>query len=154
MGVDVDNIGCHSVRKGSVTRCSTGCTVSPSMASICLYVGWGMGPVRERYIHYKKARDKFEKRTVCGFNYMSTEFGVSPCSFDCTGINEDDRQSTQDSIDETIKQLIVGGMGLATKAYIITKCFYAALCYQHKFLDNAICSSNRLRQSPLFHYCS
>ena len=104
MGVDIDDIGSHSARKGSATRCSTGCTVSPPMASICLCAGWSMGPVRERYIHYKKAGDQFVGRTVCGLNSMSTEFGISPCYFDFTGIQEEDRQSTQDSIDETIKQ--------------------------------------------------
>ena len=154
MGVDIDDIGSHSARKGSATRCSTGCTVSPPMASICLRAGWSMGPVRERYIHYEKAGDQFVGRTVCGLNSMSTEFGISPCYFDFTGIHEGDRQSTQDSIDETIKQLIVGGMELAPKAYLISKYFYASLCYHHKFLDNTICSSDRLRQSPLFQHCS
>ena len=136
--MDIDDIGSHSARKGSATRCSTGCTVSPPMASICLRAGWSMGPVRERYIHYEKAGDQFVGRTVCGLNSMSTEFGISPCYFDFTGIHEEDRQSTQDSIDETIKQLIVGGMELAPKAYIITKYFYASLYYHHTFLDNNI----------------
>ena len=85
---------------------------------------------------------------------MSTEFGVPLFYFDFTGIQEEDRQSTQDSIDETIKQLIVGGMELAPKAYMISKYFYASLCYHHKFLDDTICSSDRLRQSPLFQHCS
>ena len=114
-GVDIDDIGSHSVRKGSAARWSTGCTVSPPMASICLCVRWSMDPMRERYIHYKKAGDQFVGRTVCRLNCMSTEFGISPCYFDFTGIHEEDRQSTQDSIDETIKQLIVGGMELAPK---------------------------------------
>ena len=78
MGVDIDDIGSHSARKGSATRCSTGCTVSPPMASICLCAGWSMGPVRERYINYKKARDQFLGRTVYRLNCMSTEFVVSP----------------------------------------------------------------------------
>jgi len=59
MGVNIDNIGSHSGRKESATRWSTGCTVSPPMASICLSAGWGMGPVRER----EKARDQFVGRT-------------------------------------------------------------------------------------------
>ena len=45
-------------------------------------------------------------------------------------------------------------MELATKAYIITKYFNASLCYHQKSLDNTICSSDRLRQSPLFQQCS
>ena len=115
------------------------------MASICLHAGWSMGPVRERYIHHEKAGDQFVGRIVCGLNCMSIELGISPCYFDFTGIHEEDWQSTQDSIDETIKQIIVGGMELAPKAYMISKYFYASLCFHHKFLDDTICSSDRLR---------
>jgi len=154
MGVDIDNIGSHSGRKGSATRCSTGCTVSPPMASICLRAGWSMGPVRERYIHYEKAGDQFVGRTVCGLDCMSTDFGVSPCYFDFSSLTDEDRESAFVSIHDTIKQLTVGGMELGPKAYIITQYLYASLCYHYKFLDDTICSTDRLRQSPLFQHCS
>ena len=52
---------------------------------------------------------------------MSIEFGILPRYFDLRCIQEEDRHSTLDSIDETIKQLIDGGMELAPKAYITTK---------------------------------
>jgi len=104
MGVGIDNIGSYSGRKGSATRCSTGCTVSRPMASICLRAGWSMGPVRERYIHYEKAGDQFVGRTVGGLNSMSTDFGVSPCYFDFPGtMQEENRQSAQVNIDKMLK---------------------------------------------------
>ena len=59
MGVDIDDTGSHSARKGSATSCSTGCTVSPPIASICLCMWWSMDPVRDCYINYKKARHHF-----------------------------------------------------------------------------------------------
>ena len=89
--------------------------------------------MRERYIHYKKAGDQFLGRIVCGLDWMSIEFGVSPCYFDFTGIHEEDRQSTQDSIDKTMKQSKVGGMELAPKVYIIANYFYASLCDHMQF---------------------
>ena len=39
LGVDIDDLGSHSVRKGSASKCSTGSTVSPPMVSICLRAG-------------------------------------------------------------------------------------------------------------------
>ena len=42
---------------------------------------------------------------------------ISSYSFDFTGTQEEHTQSKQYSIDKTIKQLIVGGMNLAPKAY-------------------------------------
>ena len=94
MGVDNDDMGSHSAIKERATRCSTSCTVSSPMSSIFLCAGWSIGPVREHYIHYKKAGDLFVGRTICGLNCMATEFGISPCHFDFTGIHEEDRQST------------------------------------------------------------
>ena len=59
LGVLKGDLGSHSTRKGSITLVSAGCTVSPPMSSICLRACWSMGPVKDRYIHYKKAGDQF-----------------------------------------------------------------------------------------------
>jgi hypothetical protein len=77
MVIDIDTLGSHSARKGAATYCSTGSTVSPPMASICLRAGWSMGPVKEKYIHYEKAGDQYVGRVVCGLNVNSTRFAVS-----------------------------------------------------------------------------
>jgi len=47
LGVIEGMLGSHSCRKGAITLVATGCTVSPSMAAICLRAGWSMGPVRD-----------------------------------------------------------------------------------------------------------
>ena len=51
-----------------------------------------MGPVKERYIYYEKAGDQFVGRTVCGFDVTSEEFGVSPCHFNFTAIEDEEER--------------------------------------------------------------
>ena len=89
MGVEISELGSHSIRKGSALRCSTGCTVSRPMVSICLRAGWSINSVKERYIHYEKASDQFVGRTVTGLNVTSEEFGISPCYFDFSKIKDE-----------------------------------------------------------------
>ena len=78
IGVKKNTLGSHSCRKGAITLVSTGCTVSPPMASICLRACWSMGPVKDRYIHYEKAGDQFTGRTVTGISSLDKEFAISP----------------------------------------------------------------------------
>ena len=66
LGIDVDDLGSHSARKGAASYASAGCTVSPPMTAICLRACWSMGPVKERYLHYEKAGDQFLGRVVTG----------------------------------------------------------------------------------------
>ena len=47
-GVTIGTLGCHSPRKGAITMVSTGCTISPPMALICLRACWSMGNVKDR----------------------------------------------------------------------------------------------------------
>ena len=56
IGLEEHLLGSHLCRKGAITLCSSGCTVSPSMASIYLRDCWSMGPVEDRYIHLQKGR--------------------------------------------------------------------------------------------------
>ena len=81
LGVDIDNIGSHSSRKGTATYCSNGSPVSSPMTSICLRAGWIMGPVKEKYIHYENAGNQYVDRVVAGLNVNSTDFAVSPPYF-------------------------------------------------------------------------
>ena len=66
--VDKVTLGYQSVRKGAITIVDSGCTVSPPMASICLRACWGMGPIKDRYIHYEKVGDQFVGRYVTGIS--------------------------------------------------------------------------------------
>jgi hypothetical protein len=54
LGIKPGDLGSHSARKGASSFASAGSTVSPPMVSICLRAMWSMGPVKERYLQYKK----------------------------------------------------------------------------------------------------
>ena len=43
LGVTKEMIGTHSARKGAATLAASGCTIAPSMASICNRAGWKLG---------------------------------------------------------------------------------------------------------------
>ena len=43
LGVTASSIGTHSARKGAATLAASGCTIAPSMASICNRAGWKLG---------------------------------------------------------------------------------------------------------------
>ena len=151
MGVDIYELGSHSVRKGSASRCAAGCTVSPPMASICLRAGWSMGPVKERYIHYEKAGDQFLGRAVTGLDISSDEFSVSPCYFDFSEIkDEEERKRLSDDIEFTIRNYLSNGNVLEPYVYLICKYMYASLCFHFEFLQNNLHATDRLRQSPIF----
>ena len=71
-------IGAHSIIKGFITIVATGCTASSPMDSIYLRAGWSMGPIKDQYIHDKKAGDQFVKRFVTGIYPLSKDFRMSP----------------------------------------------------------------------------
>ena len=50
IGVQPGVIGSHSARKGAATLAASGCTVSPSMASIYTRAGWKLDGL-ERQVH-------------------------------------------------------------------------------------------------------
>ena len=59
LGVEEHSLGYHLCHKGAINMCLYGCTVFPPMASICLKYVCIMGPVKDRYIHYKNSGDQF-----------------------------------------------------------------------------------------------
>ena len=84
VGVEKGTLGSHSVRKGAIAIVSSGFTVYPPMAYICLRDFWSMGPIKYRYILYEKASDQFVGRSVTGISLMITKFGVYPVHWDWT----------------------------------------------------------------------
>ena len=151
LGVDVYELGSHSVRKGSASRCAAGCTVSPPMASICLRAGWSMGPVKERYIHYEKAGDQFLGRAVTGLDISSEDFTVSPCYFDFSEIKEEEeRDRISADIEFSIRNYLSNGRVLQPYVFLICRYLYASLCFHFEFLKLNLDQTDRLRQSPIF----
>ena len=146
LGVEEKSLGSHSCRKGAITLCSSGCTVSPSMASICLRACWSMGPVKDRYVHYEKAGDQFCGRTATSISSLSIEFAVSPAYFDFTDCPEAD----QNKIDRILTENLVSQDEITPSCFNMLRFLFAAVCYNYSHLDANLHESNGVRASPLF----
>jgi hypothetical protein len=80
-GVDRENIGTHSMRKGSATYAASGSTACPSSAAIHLRAGWTLSSVQDTYMRYESAGDMFVGRTVSGLPLDKPEFALLPPQF-------------------------------------------------------------------------
>ena len=80
-GIDVSELGSHSIRKGAATYCCTGCHPGPPIISVCLRAGWTLGSVKERYLRYDNAGDEVVGRTLTGISPSTSEFAISPVYF-------------------------------------------------------------------------
>jgi hypothetical protein len=81
LGVDPDDIGVHSIRKGAATYCCNGTTAGVSFPAVCIRAGWTMGNVKDRYLHHALAGDRVCGRTVTGLDVNSHRFSISPPHF-------------------------------------------------------------------------
>jgi len=77
----LNHYGTHSIRKGVATFACSGTTGGPSIASVCLRVGWSLGGVQDRYIRYESAGDQYLGRVVAGLPLNRAEFAVLPPHF-------------------------------------------------------------------------
>lgn len=76
--------GTHSIRKGVATFAGSGSTGGPSIASVCLRVGWALGGVQDRYIRYEAAGDQYLGRVVAGLPLNSPSCAVPPPHLETT----------------------------------------------------------------------
>jgi hypothetical protein len=81
LGVDPDEIGVHSIRKGAATYCCNGTPAGVSFPAVCIRAGWSMGNVKDRYLHHALAGDRVCGRTVTGLDVNSHKFSISPPHF-------------------------------------------------------------------------
>ena len=146
IGVKAHMLGSHSCRKGAITLVSTGCTVSPPMASICLRACWTMGPVKDRYIHYEKAGDQFTGRTVTGISSLQKEFAVSPVYWDWSGCEA----SASDAVDAILAETCVAKHETSPQTFALLSMLFASLCFHHRYLDTTLASNSALRGSAVF----
>eukprot|EP00835_Amoeboradix_gromovi_P006246 NODE_701_length_5037_cov_0.452318.p2 type:complete len:279 gc:universal NODE_701_length_5037_cov_0.452318:418-1254(+) len=80
-GLETEDIGTHSMRKGSTTYCSSGSTSCPSGVAVNLRAGWAMGGVQDRYLRYDAAGYQYVGRTVCGLPILDPKFALLPPFF-------------------------------------------------------------------------
>jgi len=81
LGVSIDDIGVHSIRKGAATYCCMGTTAAPHIAAVCNRAGWTMGKVKDTYIQYAEAGDQHVGRVVAGLPVLNVKYACSPAYF-------------------------------------------------------------------------
>lgn len=58
-GMNLEDLGTHSMRKGAATYCSSGSTACRSSTSVHLRAGWALQGVQVTYLRYQEAGDRF-----------------------------------------------------------------------------------------------
>ena len=115
--------------------CSSGCTVSPHMESIRLRSCWSMGPVKDRYIHYKKARDKFTGRSVTAISYLTKEFAILPPHWDFIDSTE---EGMEEKVDQPLSNNLVRENYVSGFTFVVLLFIFASICYHYEHLDRTL----------------
>ena len=152
IGVSPEDFGTHSIRKGAVTLISTGTTVSPPMASICLRANWSLGGVQSRYIKYEKAGDQYVGRTVCGLPIMKKEFAICQPFFDFSHLSEEDQYNKIVELNTWLKKRIPTEKDhdRFESIFFLFKTLIASFFYHFEYLDNTLHPKSPLRSSIFF----
>lgn len=143
IGVKPGDIGSHSARKGGATLAATGCTVSPSMSSICTRAGWKLGGSRDKYIKFENAGDQFLGRTLCGLNSLHLEFASSPPFFDFT-VDE-----MYEEVDKKIMEVLPDGQVIEERTFEVLRYCIASVCYHFDYLLTYLHDKHRFRAHPV-----
>jgi hypothetical protein len=80
VGVKVNKLGTHSIRKGSTSYCS-GMVAGPSPVQIYLRAGWSIGNVQDRYLFNGTGGDQYTGRVISGLPNTTTDFIALPPHF-------------------------------------------------------------------------
>ena len=130
-GVEVQNIGVHSIRKGASSYVSGGSTCAPPQVATNIRAGWTMGGVQDTYLRYEAAGDQYVGRVVSGLPISSPKFAALPPQFDCCVKTAD-----------KIVQLFFPG--LPNTLYCAGKYFAASIIYSLETLRQHLHPSNPL----------
>ena len=144
IGVKVGSIGLHSARKGAATLAASGCTVSPSMASICNCAGWTIGGTRDKYIKFENAGDQFLGRVLCGLNSLTKEFSISPPFFLL-------QEQELEQVDELLRDHVVGGYQVTAALFEVLRMCFASIVYHHHHMSEHMHGRNCFCSHPLMN---
>ena len=50
---------------------ATGSTVGPPFTAVCIRMGWSLGNVKDRYLHYGLSSDAYISRMLAGLDFNS-----------------------------------------------------------------------------------
>lgn len=136
-GMTADDLGTHSMRKGSATYASSGSTACPSSTAIHLRAGWALGGVQDTYLRYESAGDMFVGRTVSGLPTTQATFAILPPHF----------KERNGLVDDMIRDCFPN---LPSSANKVAEFVLASVVYHHPFLERTLPPNHRLFHCPLF----
>ena len=77
LGVKIDKISVHSIRKGAATFVCSGTTAAPNIASVCIHAGWTMVKLQDVYLQYAEGGDQHVGRVVSGLPVLDVRFSCT-----------------------------------------------------------------------------
>ena len=105
-----------------------------------------MGPIKDRYIHYEKAGDKFGGHSVTSIYSLTTEFGVSLVHFDWT----DSPLGSKYEMVALIEENVVRRTDVSSPTFEIILLLFACVCFHFTHLDTHINKNHCLWESSIF----
>jgi hypothetical protein len=137
-GIQPDDLGSHSIRKGSATYASSGSTSAPSSTAIHLRAGWALGGVQDTYLRYEAAGDMYVGRTVSGLPSDRPEFAMLPPHF---------KNCDRDKIKQALELCFPG---LPSNLRRTAEFALASVLYHASFLRETIPAGHPLLQTVPF----
>ena len=83
-GVDVKDIGAHSLRKGATSHIFSGSPCLLPQVATNIRAGWSMGIIQDTYLSKDAAGEQYIGRVVSELPLSSPKFVVLPCQVDCS----------------------------------------------------------------------
>ena len=81
LGITIEDIGVHSIRKGEATYCCGGTTAAPHISEFCNRAGWTVVKVKDTYIQYAASGDQHVGRVVSGLPVLNVKYACTPPYF-------------------------------------------------------------------------
>lgn len=134
LGINIEDIGVHSIRKGAATYCCSGTTSAPHIAAVCNRAGWTMGKVKDTYIQYAEAGDQHVGRVVAGLPVLDKRYACTPPYF---RINDEEEDSTATCTTDDVNNIANAFFPclIETEFRPVAIGLAAALCYAKETID-------------------
>ena len=81
LGINIEDIGVHLIRKGAATYCCVCTTAAPHIVAVFNRDGWTMGMAKDTYIQYATAGDQHVGRVVSGLPVLNVKYACTPPYF-------------------------------------------------------------------------
>jgi hypothetical protein len=136
-GLKPEDVGTHSLRKGSATYVCGGSTACPSLVAVQLRVGWALPGVTGTYLRYEAAGDQFVGRTVAMLPVGSPDFALLPPHF---------------PVGDPVVVTTVASCfpNLAPSMVKAAEMGLASVIFHWPALDAVLCANHVARSSPIF----